>query len=227
MCGRYTNATTWAQVHAFSQPLDLSVPDEDPVPRYNIAPTDSGWVIVAAGVGGEARQMRWGLVPSWARDVRVGASMINARLETAAGKPAFRAAWKSRRCLVPASGYFEWCVEQGVKQPYWIHPADGPVMMFAGLWEHWRAPDGSWIGSYAILTRDAPEPMRALHDRAPLVLRAGLLVDWLQAGAEAAAALALAAEPPPLAWHAVGRAVGNVRNQGPQLIEPLPARGGG
>lgn len=223
MCGRYTNATTWAQVHAFSQPLGLVTPADDPEPRYNIAPTETGWVIAATPQGGEARPMRWGLVPSWAKDVRLGASMINARLETAASKPAFRSAWKSRRCLVPASGYYEWRLEDGIKQPYWIHPADGDVLMFAGLWEHWRAADGQWLQSYAIITCAAVDPMCELHDRTPLMLRSALLDDWLHADGTAATALAQAAELPPLAWHRVGRAVGSVRNQGPQLIAPLEA----
>jgi putative SOS response-associated peptidase YedK len=222
MCGRYTNATTWAEVHAFSQPLSLLTPPEPPTPAYNIAPTDPGWVISATPDGaGEARQMRWGLVPGWARDPKIGASMINARSETVASKPAFRAAWKSRRCLVPASGYYEWRVEDGQKQPYWIHPARGAVLMFAGLWENWRAPDGQWLHSYAILTRPAIDAMCEVHDRTPLMLTPGLLGDWLHGPLESVSAIVESSTLPELGWHRVGRAVGNVRNQGAALIAPV------
>jgi putative SOS response-associated peptidase YedK len=220
MCGRYTNATTWAAVHAFSQPLSLATPPEDPVPAYNIAPTDPGWVIAATDSGGEARQMRWGLLPGWARDAKIGASMINARAETVASKPAFRAAFRARRCLVPASGYYEWRVEDGQKQPYWIHPATGTVMMFAGLWENWRAPDGQWLQSYAILTRPAVDAMCELHDRTPLMLTHDRLGDWLHGTVDLAGDIVEAGDLPRLAWHRVGRAVGSVRNQGVALIAP-------
>jgi putative SOS response-associated peptidase YedK len=222
MCGRYTFAASWAEVHAFSQPLALRTPAEDPAPAWNIAPTQAAWVIaVAADGAGEARPMRWGLVPGWARDLRIGLSTINARLETAAGKPAFRQAWKHRRCLVPASGYYEWRPQDGVRQPYWIHPADGPLLMFAGLWERWRQPDGDWLESFAILTTAAAGALATLHDRAPVALPADRLQHWLSAPPDHLAARLAQTPAPALAWHAVGRAVGNVRNQGRQLTEPL------
>jgi len=226
MCGRFSRDTTWEQVHAFSRGLDLIVPPEDPEPSYNIAPTQSSWVLAAAEPAGAiARQMRWGLLPSWARDMKIGASMINARLETVATKPAFRSAWKSRRCLVPASGYYEWRVEDGVKQPYWIHDSAGPVLMFAGLWENWKTPEGNWLQSFAIITRAAEGPMLQLHDRAPLMLDGVVLGDWLHGSTDAATAIALSAPLPALAWHPVSRAVGNPRSNGPQLIEPISRPG--
>jgi putative SOS response-associated peptidase YedK len=226
MCGRYTVAFSWAEVHAFSQPLSLQTPAEDPAPAYNFAPTQRGWTIAAsADGGGQLRQMRWGLVPAWARDPRAGASMINARQETVASKPAFRAAWKVRRCLVPASGYYEWQTLDGVRQPYWIHPAVDPLLMFAGLWERWRQPDGDWLESFAILTGPAPAPIAELHDRAPLVMPPAQLGDWLHGSADVAAAILAALPAPALAWHRVDRRVGNVRNQGRELIAPLPPDG--
>ena len=216
---------SWAQVHAFSRGLDLVLPASDPAPSFNVAPTQPAWTLVADAAGARAEAMRWGLVPGWAPDPKLGASMINARLETVAVKPAFRNAWKARRCLVPASGYYEWREEAGVKQPYYIHDGEAPVLMFAGLWERWKSPAGEWIHSFAIVTCAALDPMRQLHDRTPLMLPAPVLHDWLHGTPEAAAAIALAVEPPPLRWHAVSRAVGNPRSNGPQLVAPIPLGG--
>lgn len=230
MCGRFSQDMTWAQVHAFSQGLDLIVPPQEPEASFNVAPTDPVWTIAVDAHDGQARalaqQMRWGLVPSWAKDLKMGASMINARLETVAEKPAFRNAWKSRRCAVPASGYYEWREEAGIKQPYWIHDAHGPMMMFGGLWENWKAPDGNWLRSFTIITTAAGDAMLELHDRTPLMLRGDVLGAWLHGSVEDAAAIALSAELPALAWHPVSRAVGNPRSNGPQLIAAIgPARG--
>ena len=213
---------SWAEVHAFSRGLDLVLPATDPAPSFNVAPTQPAWTLVADAAGARAEAMRWGLVPGWAPDLKLGASMINARLETVAVKPAFRNAWKARRCLVPASGYYEGREEAGVKQPYYIHDGEAPVLMFAGLWERWKSPAGEWIHSFAIVTCAALDPMRQLHDRTPLMLPAPVLHDWLHGTPEAAAAIALAVEPPPLRWHAVSRAVGNPRSNGPQLVAPIP-----
>lgn len=222
MCGRFSRDMSWEQVHAFSRGLDLIVPEQEPEASYNVAPTQSSWVLTAAENGAAiARQMRWGLLPGWAKDIKVGASMINARLETVAEKPAFRSAWKSRRCLVPASGYYEWRLEDGNKQPYWIHDRGGPVLMFAGLWENWKAPTGDWLQSFTIVTCSAVDAMLELHDRTPLMLSPAVLHDWLHGSTEQAAAIALSAEVPDLEWHAVNRAVSNPRSNGPQLIEPV------
>src|SRR5688572_26420864 len=156
MCGRFTRDFTWEQVRAFSHMLDLVVPAEDPVPAYNIAPTDAQPVIWAAdGGGGIVRDMRWGLRPQWSKDTRLAYSTINARLESVADKPAFRGAWKQRRALIPASGYYEWPVIDGRKRPHFIHLADSPVMLFGGMWE--SRPDGAGgsLLTYSIVTRAA------------------------------------------------------------------------
>jgi putative SOS response-associated peptidase YedK len=227
MCGRFSRDMTWEQVHAFSQGLDLIVPEAAIEASYNVAPTQFSPVLIAADEAAVANAvpMRWGLLPSWAKDIKIGASMINARVETVASKPAFRSAWKSRRCLVPASGYYEWRLEGGIKQPYWIHDSNGPVLMFAGLWENWKAPTGDWIQSFAIITQAAVEPMLQLHDRTPLMLKPGVLGRWLHGSADDAAEIATDAGLPALAWHAVSRAVGNPRSNGPQLIEPIGGLG--
>ena len=120
MCGRFTRDFTWQQVRAFSHMLDLVVPAEEPTAAYNIAPTDPGPVIVAHDGGGLVRDMRWGLLPPWQKDTKLVFSTINARLESIAEKPAFRGAWKQRRALVPATGYYEWPVIDGKKRPHYI-----------------------------------------------------------------------------------------------------------
>lgn len=230
MCGRFSRDMTWQQVHAFSRGLDLVLPSDPPEPSWNVAPTQSTWAIVAnedatgSDTGGIARQMRWGLMPAWARDARMAASMINARFETVAEKPAFRQAWKSRRCLVPASGYYEWRSEGAIKQPYWIHDTDSPLLMFGGIWENWKSPAGDWIQSFAIITRAAIDPMLQLHDRTPLMLQAPALSDWLHGDAALAQEIAAGARVPALAWHPVDRAVGNPRSNGPRLVEPVVLR---
>ena len=221
MCGRFTRDMSWADVHAFSRGLDLLVPESEPEPSWNVCPTDPSWVIAAEAAGGVAKQMRWGLLPPWAKDAKIGASMINARLETVATKPAFRNAWRARHCLVPATGYYEWRLEHGIKQPYWIHDLDHRILMFAALWENWKSPAGDWVQSFAIITRDAVEPLSQLHDRMPLMLAAPALADWLHAHADVAAAIADAAAPPNLVWHPVDRAVANPRSEGRRLIDPV------
>lgn len=222
MCGRDTFSATWAQVREFSRPLPLIIPEVDPEPNYNRAPTQQGWAIVAGEDGAVVRPMRWGLLPPWAKDTRLAYTTINARLETAAEKPAFRDAWRQRRCLVPSSGYYEWMqLDAKAKQPYFVHHAQAPVMFYAGLWE--SRPDGAGgeLLTYSVLTRDADQSMATLHDRMPLVLPAGVLEDWLRAGPDDALALAREVAPPPLVFHPVDRAVGNVRSTGAHLIEPV------
>ena len=222
MCGRFTRDMSWADVVEFSRGLDLIVPDAQPEPSDNVCPTQDSWVLAPREGGGAfARTMRWGLLPPWAKDAKIGASMINARLETAAEKPAFRKAWAARRCLVPATGYYEWRLEHGIKQPYWIHDLDHKILMFAGLWENWKAPTGDWVQSFAIVTSAAVDPMLQLHDRTPLLLTPAVLRDWLHGDAATAAGIANAAVPPRLTWHPVSRAVSNSRSQGRALIDPV------
>ena len=221
MCGRFSQDMTWAQVHAFSQGLDLVVPDAEPDPSFNVAPTQSVWTIVAEDKRAIAIQLRWGLVPGWARDIKVGSALINARIETVAEKPSFRSAWKARRCIVPASGYYEWRPEDGIKQPYWIHDSQGPMILFGGIWDNWKTPEGEWLQSFAIITTAAGDDMVELHDRTPLMLSGAVLDAWLHGGGDEAMAIAMSAPLPALAWHPVSRAVGSPRSNGPQLIAPI------
>lgn len=218
MCGRFTQVASWSDVLAFSQPMNLLLPRGEPEPHYNIAPSQPAWTIVAYPDGGEARLMRWGLLPHWAKDAKLAWSTFNARVETAATKPAFRAAWKERRCLVPASGYYEWRQEGEIKQPYYIHAVGRPLLMFAGLWEPARDDRPE---TFSILTREAEGPVKELHARMPLMLDSEFLHDWLHGSTQQAGAMAVAAAPPKLRFHSVDRAVGNPRSQGPRLVEPV------
>lgn len=182
MCGRYT-------LTAFQQQLadefDLVEPDCIR-PRYNIAPTQLAPVVCASGVGGSRKltMCRWGLIPSWAKDLAIGNRMINARSETAAEKPAFRDALNRRRCLVPCSGFYEWkplvsAVKKPVKQPYYLHRRDEGVLALAGLWDRWLSPDGAETVSFTILTTGPNALMRDLHDRMPVIIPREAYGTWV------------------------------------------------
>lgn len=176
MCGRFT-LTVSARVLADLFGVE-DVPDLRP--RYNIAPTQS--VLLVRGTAdaspafGEAR---WGLIPSWAKDIRIGARMINARAETIAEKPAFRSAVRRRRCLIPSDGFYEWSKSAGGKQPYLIRFADGSPFAFAGLWERWHDPDGQAVDSCTIITTTPNDLVADLHDRMPVILPQRHYAEWL------------------------------------------------
>ena len=225
MCGRTTFLASWADILAFSQPLVvLADTSNDPIHSYNFAPTQVAPVLVAeheADADARVEHMRWGLIPGWAKDAKIGAQTINARVETVASKPAFRAAWQRRRCLVPMSGYYEWPIADGVKQPYFIHPLESPLLFFAGLWEQWRTSQGEAVLSFSIITRAAIGEIAQLHDRMPLALEPSVFGDWLFGDAARAQTLVDAAPPVSVAFHPVTRAVGNPRNDFAELIEPI------
>lgn len=182
MCGRFTqrsNLHSLAEQFQFSLPADLVVE-----PRYNIAPTQDVPIVrrPAAGAPRQLALVHWGLIPSWAKDSSSGAKTINARGESVADKPSFRAAFKRRRCLVIADGFYEWKKTGTGKQPYFIHRADDKPFAFAGLWEHWsdNEPNGvSPLESCTIITTEANHLMRPLHDRMPVILDAADYDAWL------------------------------------------------
>ena len=149
------------------------------LPRFNIAPTQEVSAVRDLGEGRELEFLRWGLIPSWAKDKSIGAKLINARAETVAEKPAFRSAFKHRRCLIPADGFFEWKKEGGRKEPHYITLRDGGLFAFAGLWEEWHPEDGEAVRSCTIITTGANELVRPLHDRMPVILDPGDYADWL------------------------------------------------
>ncbi|MGH8581343.1 MAG: SOS response-associated peptidase [Gammaproteobacteria bacterium] len=173
MCGRYALHASAEELQAR---LSLSgVPDF--APRYNLTPSQQVPAILVRDGVRELVPIRWGLVPHWARDPRIG-WMVNARSETVADKPVFRNAFRRRRCLIPASGYYEWRVQIGAKRPYYIHLADTPVFAFAGLWENWQR-DGPGIDSCTIITTEANDILRPIHERMPVILAPGQYRQWL------------------------------------------------
>ena len=231
MCGRFGLLHTWDEMFAsyalISSPLNLQ-------PRFNIAPTQPVFAVTAAGArGGEgagntATHFQWGLVPSWAKDPAIGVKMINARSETVAEKPAFRAAFRRRRCLIPASGFYEWQKQpNGPKQPFWISAAAGGLLTFAGLWETWLSPDGGELQTCAIITTEANDALRPVHHRMPVILAPADFAAWLDVRDETATAAASALlRPAPDAAAAarpVSTRVNNVRNDDASLIEPVAA----
>ena len=186
--------------------------------RYNIAPTTP----ILAFNQGKFDLYRWGLVPAWAKDISIGNRMFNARAETVAEKPSFRNAYRRRRCLVPANGFYEWRQEDGRKQPYCCH-IDRRLFSMAGIWEQWHDADGNELQSCAILTTEAKGRMRELHDRMPVYISPADYDTWLDCRSENtdAADRLLGETNPQYEFYAVGTAVGNSRNEGPELIKPL------
>ncbi|WP_414541234.1 SOS response-associated peptidase [Nostoc sp. CCY0012] len=168
MCGRFTLNQSSAALAEFFQVK--SIPNL--AAQYNIAPTQRVATVLHNPESGsnEFQQLRWGLIPSWAKDASMGAKLINARAETVAEKPAFRSAFKHRRCLVLADGFFEWQRQNGKKQPFYFRLVDGQPFGFAGLWEKWRSPEGEEITSCTILTTAANELLQPIHERMPVIL---------------------------------------------------------
>ncbi len=229
MCGRFTQYFSWQDVHAYaslsSTPVDLS-------PRYNLAPGQQAAVIRDAGDGRRLSMLRWGLIPFWAKSPDIGYRTINARAETARSKPAFRAAYRARRCAVPADGFYEWARIGSRKQPYLVVRGDAPLMLLAGLWEQWRIPDGQTptkalggrqagdvLETFTILTTEANEAMAPVHHRMPVLLDTELLTPWL-AGED------VPLEPcrnELLTILPVSTHVNNARNDDPDCVRPLAA----
>ncbi|MBS1168476.1 MAG: yedK [Proteobacteria bacterium] len=186
MCGRFVLIESLrAMQNLFGYRYDPNYDERllDMSNRYNIAPTQP-IAIVDAGLNGtrHARLVRWGLIPSWTKDAKTQSLLFNARAETAADKPSFRTAMRHRRCLVPASGFYEWRRMGTAKMPYYIRPRDGSTMAFAGLSETWLGPDGSEIDTGAILTTSANKLMAMLHDRMPVILDPKDWDEWLDCG---------------------------------------------
>lgn len=256
MCGRYAASRSpddlveEFEIDQLDARIDVKERMDD---DWNVAPTKPVPAIVTRHPHGDkdapaVRQLtvlRWGLVPSWAKDVAIGNRLINARSETVAEKPAFKRAFAKRRCLLPADGFYEWYESQHrdakgkpVKQPFFIHPRDGGVLAMAGLYEIWRDPDRDkgdpeafWWTS-TVLTTTAEDELGHLHDRMPLLVERERWDTWLDptldGGAERDALLGLLvpAAPGLLQAYPVSREVNAVQNNGPQLVEPLPAADG-
>ncbi|KVW95891.1 SOS response-associated peptidase [Thiobacillus denitrificans] len=188
--------------------------------RYNIAPSQMIPVVRETAEGRLLALLKWGLIPWWAKDAHIGAKLANARAESLASKPAFRDAYRYRRCLVPADAFYEWKPVAGRKQPYCIRMRDHALFGMAGLWEHWVAPDGQVVESCTIVTVDANALVGELHDRMPLILAPADYDAWLGAGTrEAALPRAVAAEE--MVAYPVSPLVSNARNDDPACLVPI------
>jgi len=221
MCGRFGQTASAAELAAaFEASWQCAEPE---LPRYNVAPTQHVPVLLSAGGRRVLDVFRWGLIPSWAKDPSIGNKMINARAETVVEKPAYRAAFQRRRCLVPATGFYEWKKTPGGKVPHWIHPADGLPLTFAGVWEAWRpVKDAEPVLSFTILTTTPSADVAGVHDRMPVVVAAADRDAWLGADTPAEALLPLLRPAPDglLRMHAVSTAVNRPVFDGPELIAP-------
>lgn len=227
MCGRYQLTVDPQQLGmAFTREGRQPVEVEPFTPRFNIAPTQRVPVVRADGRALTIRLLRWGLVPHWAKDLKIGARMINARSETVADKPAFRSPFKRRRCLVPATGFYEWKRQGKVKLPHLIRVREADVFAMAGIWSHWRPKDdpdeAAPIETFSVLTCDPQGALGDLHHRMPVILHPDHWSRWLDPDAERAALLELARGTPAevLEIRRVSQAVNSVRNEGPALVEP-------
>ena len=229
MCGRFTQTFSWREIHDL---LILEGPPLDLPRRYNVAPGQNIAAVRLEPDGRRLAMLRWGLIPGWAGDPAIGNRLINARAETAASKPSFRAAFRSRRCLIPTTGFYEWQRAGAVRQPYLIGRGDGRLLAFAGLWERWTVRRGLTLpGSLAafepgdvietctILTTAANAVVAPVHDRMPVILPPEAFEPWLRG------------ERPPLgpcadetlAARPVSTLVNNPRNDDPRCLEPPPA----
>ena len=270
MCGRYASARRRIELLEEFR-IERDRVSEPLQPDYNVAPTRRVYAVItrdarpsedapdaaeqtpdaapdeaaASGVARELRVVRWGLVPFWAKDPKIGSRLINARAETVASKPAFRHAFKRNRCLLPADGYYEWQRPDGssqdepggkgggsggIKQPYFITRGDGGPLAFAGLYELWRdaaLPDDherAWLWTATIITTSAPDELGRIHDRMPMVIEPDRWADWLDPAANDPADLAALLAPAAssgLISYPVSTAVNSVRNNGPELLNRI------
>jgi putative SOS response-associated peptidase YedK len=248
MCGRY--ATTRARQELLDEfQVQVDATGGEIQPDYNVAPTKQVPAVLNrrpkdAPDGEEAvrqlRTLRWGLVPSWAKDLSIGSRMINARAETVHEKPSYRRAFAKRRCLLPADGYFEWYALQDDadpaqaekkskkprKQPFFIRPKDGAVMAMAGLYELWKPrddEDAEWLWTCTVITTDAPDDLGRIHDRMPMVVEPGRWDAWLDpelTDPDEVRGLLVPAMAGTMDAYPVSKAVNSVKNNGPELIEP-------
>lgn len=243
MCGRYASSASPDELAEEYEVDDIV--GELPGPDYNVAPTVEVPAILerSSRESGDVRRrltpLTWGLVPSWAKSRNTGAKMINARFETVATKPAFKRACAVRRCLLPADGYYEWYEPKSPstgsgsrsrKQPFFIHRADGKRLTMAGLYEFWRDPDKdpdddtAWLRTCTVITTQATDAVGHIHDRMPMVITPDRWDAWLdpkQTDPEAARDLLAVTEPEMLEAYAVSTLVSNVKNNGPELLQPL------
>jgi putative SOS response-associated peptidase YedK len=218
MCGRYTLISAPQAIRALFRYEELpNFP-----PRHNIAPTQPVMIVRLKDGKREAALVRWGLLPSWVKDPREFSLLINARGESVLDKPAFRAAMRRRRCLIPADGFYEWPQHGGAKRPHYIRQRSGEPMAFAGLWETWTGPNGEEMETAAIVTTSANRLLVPIHNRMPVIVPPEAFDFWLDPNVDGVTAAALIGPAPEdlLEVYPVSNAVNRVANDMPQLIEP-------
>lgn len=220
MCGRYTMASPEEWIR---EEFELPALPEDFRPRYNIAPTQDVLAVVVGPEGPRAGWLRWGLVPSWAKDESIGNKLINARAETVAEKPSFRSAFARRRCLLVADGFYEWMKEGNAKVPMYVRLRSGRPFAFAGLWERWRRPDGESVATCTIVTTTACDEIAHIHPRMPVILPPEARAAWLDPHAppERLAALLRPYAGGDLEAYAVSPLVNSPANDLPECREPV------
>lgn len=220
MCGRFTLT---ANPQVLRDVFSLGSAPDGLEPRYNVAPTQP--VAVITNEDSSALTFhRWGLVPSWAKDISMGNKLINARAETAYEKPAFRAAFKRRRCLIPADGFFEWQQVDGSKRPHFIQMQGRDVFAFAGLWEVWHSPEGDELRTCTILTTDANPLISKLHTRMPVILRHEDFAEWLspeEQSADVLMPLMKQYDQNKMTFYEVTRLVNKATYDTPETIQPV------
>lgn len=221
MCGRFTQQRPTAELAAI---FDAEPPAAELLPTYNLAPTDEAAVVVERGDRRAIRAYRWGLIPSWAKDEKIASRLFNARVETLAISGAFRDSFHRRRCIVPADAFYEWQRRDGARLPFLIRRDDGAPLALAGLWSGWRHPETEQvIRTFTIVTTAANRRISAVHDRMPLILPREHWARWLDPTLEETGELTALLEPAgedELVLYPVRPLVNNVRNNGPELIEP-------
>lgn len=220
MCGRFAlTLPDDAMAQLFEASLGQSLM---PTPRYNICPTQAITTVVSQPDGRHLTPMRWGFLPHWYKTDRDGPLLINARAETIAEKPAFRKAIREKRCLIPATGFYEWTKDpEGKRLPWYIHPTSAEVLAFAGVWRDWTDPEGQTRATCAMVTTGANEKMSEIHHRMPVLITPENYGLWLGEEGHGAARLMQAAPENYVRFHRVDPKVNSNRLEGPELIEPL------
>ena len=241
MCGRFVSASS---ADTIAEYFGAAFDGESLGENYNVAPTNDIYGVVADADGSLRLEVfHWGLIPSWAKDRKIGAKMINARAETLGDKPAYKSVFRKHRCIIPMDGFYEWKAGHAdgpvtakgkpAKQPMYVHSQSGEPLAVAGLWSAWKDPtagdgDHKWLHSAAVVTTSANGTMSPVHDRMPVVLPQSLWAEWLDPNMHDTDRLSQLLLPAPddvLTMHAVSTDVNNVRNKGPELTAPVDAAG--
>ena len=220
MCGRFVQNI---RLETLQQNFNIRATDSDIIPNYNVAPTQEILVIIKHDNENTLEKFHWGLVPFWAKDISIGSRMINARAETVSQKPSFRNAFKKRRCLIPADGFYEWTGEKGKKQPYYVSIPSGEPFAFAGLWETWT-DDESVYKSCTIITTAASKSIRDIHHRMPVILDPKFHEKWLNYDIQDSIELQFIINDyiiHDMIFYPVSKLVNSVKNNDPNCIKPI------